>query len=157
MAKITPAARRFNRGRDNHARRNCHVTTISEFVWNIHNAQDSWSNKADVKASILLALEGGALFAILAGHVGNGLLAHLTGIAKYFELVGAAVLVLALIPAGVSVFPRIGRDDVHRRESDNYLIFFGDLRNWTAGDLAKRLRRLTPDDEIDMLARQLVE
>ena len=38
----------------------------AEFAWRVHTAQANWANHADVKASILLVLEGGALYAVLS-------------------------------------------------------------------------------------------
>lgn len=48
----------------------------AEFAWRVHNAQESWASNADLKASILIALEGGALYAIISALGSGGLLAR---------------------------------------------------------------------------------
>src|SRR6516165_557165 len=60
-------------GSDNNAQRGI------EFGWRVHSAQESWTAKVDGKASLLLALQGGALFGIATGHQKDGFLAKLTG------------------------------------------------------------------------------
>lgn len=129
---------------------------VVEFAWRVHAAQESWASKADVKASILLALEGGALFAVISAHAKDGVLSRLAGWHHLLELGGLAILLLALFAAAIAVFPGLGRAGPHRDHRCR-AIFFGDLRHWAAGELKTHLYGLTADDELDALSRQLVE
>jgi hypothetical protein len=47
----------------------------TKFARRVHPAQEAWTNKVDTKGSILLALQGGALFAILSASGKNRRLA----------------------------------------------------------------------------------
>lgn len=127
-----------------------------EFAWRVHRAQESWANKADVKASIVLALEGGGLFAIISAHATDGALAHLGGWHLLVQNVGLALLLLATVFAVVAVYPKIriaGTDEVAVSLGT---IYFGHVRRWDAPALAKQLKELTPDEELQAVSRQLV-
>jgi hypothetical protein len=129
----------------------------ADFAWRVHGAQESWANKADVKASILLALEGGALFAVIAANAKDGLLTRLTGWQHVAEIVGIAFLLLAVSGATIAVFPRLGRAGLHRGDYHRHIIYFGHLRYWDAAELTVRLEALTSEEELAALSQQLVQ
>jgi hypothetical protein len=128
-----------------------------EFAWRVHGAQEAWTGKVDIKASILLALEGGALFAVMAANGEGGILHDLHGWAHNVEITGIVLLVVAAIAAVAGVSPLLGSAREHRRQYDKHFVYFGHLRHWNAIELSSRLARLTADEELEMLSRQLVE
>jgi Pycsar effector protein len=127
-----------------------------EFAWRVHGAQEAWASKADVKASILLAFEGGALYAVISALGNGGLLAGHGGARHLTEVAGVVLLLLALLTAAVAVFPRLGRVRAHRETRRN-VIYFGDLRHWDEAQLRDHLAALDQDGELDTLSRQLVQ
>lgn len=128
-----------------------------DFAWRVHGAQESWSARADVKASILLALEGGGLFAVISAHAADGSLALLSGWNRSLGLVGAGLLLLALVGAAVAVFPQLGRSRKLRERYARHTIYFGHLRLWDPAELSARLTSMSADEELEALGRQLVE
>lgn len=126
------------------------------FAWQVHNAQEAWTGKVDTKASILLALEGGSLFAVLAANAERGALRALTGLAVAFETAGVLLLLVALLCSAGAVFPLLGRVRQHKLTYRAHFIYFGHVRHWQPPELAEALRRSGEDSEFDMLARQLI-
>lgn len=129
----------------------------TEFAWHVHRAQASWASNADVKASILLALEGGALCAALPTFGGRGLLIRPGG--QPYPVAGALgtfALLLAIGAAAIAIFPRLGQRDKDR-DRTRQVIYFGDLRRWNAAELRIHIAGLAEGDELDMLSRQLTE
>jgi hypothetical protein len=126
------------------------------FGWRAHQAQEAWTAKVDVKANIVLALDGAVLVAIVAGHNKDGMLTNLSGWRDLIH-VGAAVLLLcALGLAGLVVRPALGPRRIHRRQHRDHVIYFGHLRHWDPQQLAIKLRTLTPTEETDQIAQQLI-
>jgi len=113
----------------------------TEFAWRVHTAQTAWARNADAKASILLALEGGALYTSAGGKPYPAVSA-----------IGLAALLLAIIAGIIAIFPRLGRED---RDRSPQVIYFGDLRRWDTAELTRHITRLSVDDELEMLSRQL--
>lgn len=111
----------------------------------------------DVKASVLLALEGGAIFATLSANATTGLLAHATGVVQFLELLGVITLVGAVGTAAWALLPQLGSPAEHKATHLQHTIYFGHLRHWNPHQLAPRLRTAGRDDPFPMLARQLVE
>lgn len=126
-----------------------------EFAWQVHTAQESWASKADVKASIVLAFEGGALYAVISALGPGGLLAGHDGPRHAAELTGAGLLLLALLSAACAVFPRLGRAG-KRQVNGPGSIYFGHLRHWDEVELRNHLVALDQDTKLDALSRQLV-
>lgn len=126
------------------------------FAWQVHQAQEAWTSKVDTKGSILLALQGGALFAIFSAHGKDGILVRLDGWRWVAEIFGVVALLLAILAAGLAVFPRLGAVRMHRIERRDHLVHFGHLRHWTADELHERLRSLDTAAELAALAGQLV-
>lgn len=127
-----------------------------DFAWHVHGAQEAWTAKVDTKASILLALQGGALFAILAANAERGVLGTLTGCAAVIEVAGAVSLVIGLLSSAIAVFPLLGPVREHRANFRDHFIYFGHVRHWEPAALAEALRQRSQPDEFDMLALQLI-
>lgn len=127
----------------------------TEFAWHVHTAQESWSSKADVKASILLALEGGILLAVFSVLTNGSSLNKITGWDRNFEITGTLLLLCAVSAATIVIFPRLGRAG-KRCAAGNHFIFFGNVRHWDEKELAAHLMALTTREELDAISRQLV-
>lgn len=122
-----------------------------EFAWRVHAAQGSWAGNADVKASILLALEGGVLYAALGG----GILARSGNTARHATSVSGVVMLLAAIAASALViFPRLGRVQNSHRP---HVVYFGDLRHWNGLDLSAHIAQLSDDEQLKVLSQQLTQ
>ena len=63
---------------------------------------------------------------------------------------------MAMALATVAVLPVLGSPRRHRGARADEWIYFGHVRLWEAGELAARLSRLTPHDEVRALSAQLV-
>jgi hypothetical protein len=123
----------------------------------VHGAQASWAGNADVKASILLALEGGALYEVIPALGSGGLLARLGG--QPYPAAGVAgtiALLLAVVAATIAIFPRLGQKE-KGRDRGRQVIYFGDLRRWNAAQLSSHIAGLAQAEELDMLSGQLAE
>jgi len=128
-----------------------------DLAWRTHGAQEAWTQKVDLKTAVVLALEGGALFAVLASHTQTGLLAHNTHLGHIAELVGLVLLLAAVLTAVWALTPRLGSTLDHRAHYREHTIYFGHLRHWAPDDLADSLRHAAARDPFPMLARQLIE
>jgi Family of unknown function (DUF5706) len=129
----------------------------NEFAWRVHTAQEIWANKADVKASILLVLEGGALFAAISANAKGALLARLEGWQHSMEMTGLGILLLAVASAANAVFPKLGRVRNLRVGASSHIIYFGHLRYREAATLKSQLESLTTDQTLEALTRQIIE
>lgn len=136
-------------GSDNNAQRGI------EFGWRVHSAQESWTAKVDGKASLLLALQGGALFGIATGHQKDGFLAKLTGWHLAVVVAASISLVVGIVVTIAAVLPMLGSAKKHRAEYSSHLVYFGHLRHWEPHELGAKLPRITQADELRMLALQL--
>lgn len=128
-----------------------------EFAWRAHSAQEAWAGKVDTKASIILALESGALFAALSANATGGLLSRLSRLPLILEMSGVVLIFLAILISAASIYPRLGSKRVHGAQYDQNTVHFGHLRYWNPGDLQQKLAYLNADDELAILSRQLVE
>lgn len=127
-----------------------------DFAWRVHAAQEGWTAKVDTKASILLALEGGSLFAVLTANNERGALQGFNGAALLFELAGVSLLFVGVLCAATAVFPLLGRVKNHRRDYLRHFVYFGHVRHWQPETLAEALRHHPHNDDLHMLARQLI-
>jgi hypothetical protein len=125
-----------------------------EFAWRVHAAQGSWTGNADVKASVLLALEGGVMYATIAAFSAGGLLdgKEYRGLAA----AGIAALLLAIVAGTIAIFPRLGRRDKDP-ESGRQVIYFGDLRHWRAQQLSAYIGGLAADEQLQVICQQITE
>jgi hypothetical protein len=124
------------------------------FAWRVHEAQGSWTGNADVKASVLLALEGGVMYAVLAA-LGTGRLL----LGKEYRLaaaIGITTLLLAIVAGTIAIFPRLGRRDKNP-ESHRQIIYFGDLRHWKAQQLGAYISGLAAGEQLQVLCQQITE
>jgi hypothetical protein len=131
-------------------------TGAAAFAWQVHQAQEAWTSKVDTKGSILLALEGGALFAALSASGKDGALARLDGWRQSAEIGGISALILAMVAAGFAVFPMLGSVRRQYAQHRTHVVYFGHLRHWEPADLQRRLQDLRPEDQFESLADQLV-
>ncbi|WIM96385.1 DUF5706 domain-containing protein [Actinoplanes oblitus] len=124
-----------------------------EVAWRAHAAQESWAGKVDTKASILLALNGLILGAMLSARIQKDSFVQVLSGPRLTMLAVAVVLcaVAALLAAAV-VFPVLGG----RRGGAGGTIFFGDLRRRDPAELAAQLLGLTVPGQVEQVARQLV-
>jgi Pycsar effector protein len=145
---------RTQRAPEGIARRDSRST---DFAWRVHGAQEAWTAKVDTKAAIFFALETAFLAAVIAAHSHDRLLGQLTGWRHVFADTGIGFSMVSVFVAGAAVVPLLGRTCEHRQGYRDHLIYFGHLRHWESEALADRLRRLTVEDELRQLGRQLVE
>jgi hypothetical protein len=132
-------------------------TGAASFAWQVHQAQEALTSKVDTKGSILLALEGGALFAALSASGKDGALAQLDGWRHAAEIAGLTALILSMVAASVAVFPMLGSVRRQHAQHRTHVVYFGHLRHWEAADLQRRLRELRPEEQLESLADQLVQ
>jgi hypothetical protein len=117
------------------------------FAWRVHAALESWGSSADRKAGILLTFQGGA-FVLAATETSP----------RFPGLISSAMVLLlgAMAAGGLVVAPTLGPSARVAADSTLNLIYFGHLRCWSPAALAGELRRVSADDELAMLSRQLV-
>lgn len=134
-----------------------HAEAIA-FAWRVHGAQESWTAKVDIKASIVLALDGVVLAAVITGHNKGGVFSQLEGWRNIFQGVAGGLILLGLALAGAVVRPALGSSREHKLVHRNHLIYFGHLRHWKGQpeNFAAHLRAWTPEDETEQLAEQLL-
>lgn len=127
-----------------------------ELGWRVHQAQEAWTAKVDVKASIVLALNGAVLAATVSGSNNDSVLSTLTGWREVALRCAIVLVLLGILFAGFVVRPALGPVKVHHANHQDHFIYFGHLRHWNAQQLAARLRILTPHEQCDQVALQLV-
>ncbi|MGW5311209.1 Pycsar system effector family protein [Nocardia thailandica] len=125
------------------------------FGWRVHQSQEAWTGKVDVKASIVLALVGAVLVAVVAGQNKDGVLTTLTGWRDVAVGVAVVLVLGSLGLAGGAVFPILGSPAQHRDQISANTIYFGHLRHWDVAQLTAKLRATTQLEETEQLARQI--
>ena len=126
-----------------------------ELAWRLHTLQETSIARVDVKASIMLTLEGLLLAAVAAGQTWSRDAGEDTWI-RALSLSGFALLTLGMLFAGAAVQPVIGSARRTRTEREDHTIYFGHLRHWTAETLAARLPSLDDERQVLMLSREIV-
>jgi hypothetical protein len=124
-----------------------------DFAWQVHAAMESSTSRADLKASVLLALQGGAIVVASTSQV-VGADATSSGRAMVFA-VGTAVLIVAMCLAAAALMPALGSPRRQRREHRRNIVYFGHIRMWPGDQLIRRLVALTDDEKVAMVAAQL--
>lgn len=124
-----------------------------EFGWRIHGALDSWIGKVDTKASIALAIESAIFGFLVTLSDKNRVFASLTGARECGYRIGLGLVLVAALMALAAVLPQLNRRKSKRGWRDN-TIYFGHLRRWDPGELAKTLGNSQSQKE--QLARQIV-
>jgi hypothetical protein len=130
------------------------ATGPAEFAWQVHAALESWTARADLKASILLALQGGAFIVAVTSQ--DAVFGRVRLSPALVSLAALGVLLAAMAMAAAATLPVLGSPRRLRRERAHSLVYFGHLRLWPAADLAARLAALTTPEQVDMLSAQLV-
>ena len=126
------------------------------FGWRVHVAQEAWTAKVDVKASIVLALAGATMAAVTAGQSDFGPFADLLGW-RVYAFRGAVIAgSLSVLLSFATIFPRLGPTHRKRNMDVADLVYFGHLRHLDPKEVATRLTGLTVNDELRALSRQLV-
>jgi hypothetical protein len=122
----------------------------SDFAWQVHAALNAWTERADGKASIMLAFQGAALVLLVPASDGAGRLGSI-------PIAAAGVTLLAAMGVALTaIMPMLGSARAHRKQADRNMVYFGHLRLWQARALAVRLGHLSPADESRMLSQQLI-
>ena len=126
-----------------------------EFAWRAHEANVGWVRNVDQKASIVLVLAT-ALSGVAANQAlgDNGPLAHATGLKLTATIATGVFFVLAALLALFVVRPHL-RPRTARRLARDGLIYFGQLKRRSAGDIETALERLTTTQARRDLSRQL--
>lgn len=115
-------------------------------AWKIFDAQSSWIERADVKGSIILALESAVIGFVMILSANNEVLAGLRGPRRAIDVVAVALLLLSALISLSAITPQLGRC---RKTADNQgVIYFGHVRHWSPRDLGQVFRdgRPTNDD-----------
>lgn len=126
----------------------------TDFGWRAHTAMEAWLARADLKASILLALQGVAAILVVTSRD-----VVLGSRWQWPALVGATalgLLALAICVTAGATLPILGSTRSHRAEHLKHMIYFGHLRLWQATALGAQLPRVGLREETAMLANQLV-
>lgn len=126
-----------------------------EFVWMTQAAMEAWTSRADLKASVLLAMQGASFVLLLTGHDmwWDG---SCPSVPVWAGVVAVGLLVMATCLAGLVVIPVLGSTRRHRLQHSRHLFFFGHVRHWQPEALAARLSQLTVADKRMMMAHHLV-
>jgi Family of unknown function (DUF5706) len=127
-----------------------------EFAWRVHDTQESWLGKVDMKASVVLAFEAAVVVLVIAS---DGIWSRLQGASPWTQPLGyvsVAFLLAGVVFVGAAVWPFTGRVRRLRAGSASNLIYFGHLRHVRAEELVERLGNLSALDELHMLSQQIV-
>ncbi len=134
------------------------MNEAEDFAWRVHEAQEAWTAKVDVKASILLALNGALIAVVLTGHAKGGVLEGVSGWRMWAITTGTCLLLVSALLSALAVLSKLGRTKDHLRDYEKNLIYFGHLRHWgtdTTG-LAEALQSRVPANGDEILAKQLI-
>lgn len=119
----------------------------AKFAWQIHQAQDSWTGKADIKGSILLAADGTVLSSMIVF--------HLTAPCplQFIWVVGIACLGLSAALAGLSIKPRISSSP---RKDGRDVIYFGHLKDLEPNQLDQELKNMDSSTALTAISHQVI-
>ena len=126
--------------------------SATDGAWRVHEAQSSWIEKADVKASIILTLETAILGLVTVLSTDGHVLAGLHGLRQTVDVAAMALLLLSTLSSLSAIIPQLGRRE--NAKNDPGIIYFGDLRSWSPDALAGELRLGRPNDTD--VAKQIV-
>lgn len=119
----------------------------SSLSWRVHSAIDDWGARADWKASVLQA------------HQGGGFVLSVTAFADRWStltVLTVSLLLLAMCASAAVLYPVAGSAGRRAREHGPDLIAVGHLRRWTASALAAQLGAVKTEDEPLMVSAQLI-
>lgn len=126
------------------------ITSQLEFAWRAHSAQEAWTAKVDVKASVLLAAQVGLLVAIAALATTDGYRSS-DGFPGLLVPAGVLAILAAGVASAAAVYPLLASAEATRKD----LIYFGHLRHLNAQEIDQRLEELSPCDQLSAIANQL--
>ncbi len=123
-----------------------------EFGWRVHTAQEAWTAKVDVKASILLAAQVGLLVAIATIESATGF-KHPN--APWWGLlpIGVILILLGGVASASAIYPQLSSS---KGEASD-LIYFGHLKDLKPEEVRERLEGLNEVGQLVALSRQLVQ
>jgi Family of unknown function (DUF5706) len=130
-------------------------TARTEFAWRVHTAQEAWTARTDIKASVLLAFEAALLVAVVTSHGEVGVRGAPGEWVHSGRYLGTGLLLLAVGLAAAAVFPVMGRRRGQDTSGAANLVYFGYLRNVSQPDLVRRLSELRAEEELAALALQI--
>lgn len=125
------------------------------FAWHVHDSIGDWTAKVDIKASIVLALEGALLGFVITLSDQSGPLAHLSQAALNLDRAGLVCLSLSVLLAAAVVFPQLSRWN-SRTSWQKGFVYFGHLKRWEADALRTHLAKLDDGAQLSALSKQLV-
>lgn len=122
-----------------------------EFGWRVHAAQEAWTAKVDVKASVLLAAQVGLLVAIATITSATG---FKQPVGFWWVILPGGVLFLLIggMLSATAIYPMLFSNE----STSNDLIYFGHLKDLQTAEVHKRIMHLSMEDQVRALARQLV-
>lgn len=121
-------------------------------AWTIYHSHGEWIARVDAKASILLALQGVTLGAVIALTDKHRPYADLKAWWEWaLFLSGFALLLLGIVLAVMALVPRVTSEKPTRKEMRDY-IYFGHTRLWEPKALEQELQKPV----LPVLSRQLV-
>jgi hypothetical protein len=92
-----------------------------DFRWRVHGALDSWTGKADTKASITLAIESAVVGFVITLSKHGERLASLEGASHSWYRIGCACLLIAGVFALLVVVPQLRRRKSKREWQGNMI------------------------------------
>lgn len=121
-------------------------------AWTVYHSHGEWIARVDAKASILLALQGVTLGAVIALTDRHRPYADLEMWWEWTLFVGGfALLLIGIVLAVTALVPRVTSERPSKNEVRDY-IYFGHTRLWTPEALEAELRKPV----LPILSRQLV-
>jgi hypothetical protein len=143
-----------NRGARRHAGRENHIPekgrkSFEAYAWHITETLHEWTSKVDNKASVILSLETATLGLILVFAGAGKPLGNLAGLPVWLFRAGVVFLALAIVTAGIAIFPQLNRRDARKTWQKNY-VYFGHLRRWDPANLVTAVRK-TVETEADLV------
>lgn len=121
-------------------------------AWTIYHSHGEWISRVDAKASIMLALQGVTLGAVIALTDKDRPYAQLCWWWEWaLFIAGFAMLLAAIVLAVLALVPRVTSEKPSKKEMRDY-IYFGHTRLWKPDALEDELRK----PALPVLARQLI-
>jgi hypothetical protein len=126
-----------------------------DYAWKVHDAIGDWTARVEVKASVVLGLEGASI-ALIADGAADGVFKHLSTTATALLWTSLICLFGSTLVSIAAVFPQLRRR-ASRSSWANGVIYFGHVRLWKPNDLAEQLTRLDDSGWMSIVAQQLVD
>jgi hypothetical protein len=114
-------------------------------AWKIFDAQNSWIERADVKASIILALEASILGFVVILSANHQALNVLHGVRRVADVVADGLLLLSVLTSLSAITPHLGRTKAAKKAKG--IIYFGHLRHMTSEELGRAFRENRPTNK----------